>query len=159
MYCSKNHYYTFRSQPTYTLWKPARKNYKRNSFKTQFSKELMQFDLMDQRQHPEKDPETGKSMNFGLIAVDSYSRFVFCVPLSHNTSQNIQNALQTIFNTGYKPEKALVSVDVCTCWNDNIYSVLGRQGWRTYKYQYKKFFQEEWRALLYHVFQDKGTTS
>ena len=67
----------------------------------------MQFDLMDQRQNPEKDSDTGTQMNFALIAVDCYSRFVFCVPLSHNKSQNIQAALQVIFDTGYKPTMAL----------------------------------------------------
>lgn len=98
----------FRSQTTYNIWKPARKNYPRNSFKIQFVKELMQFDLMDMQKQPEKDPKSGLVMKHALLAVDCFSRFVFSVPLPENKAKNIQDAMQTIFNTGYKPEMALV---------------------------------------------------
>ena len=62
---------------------------------------------MDQRKKPEKAPESKEIMKFAMVAVDSYSRFVFCVPLTQNKSQNIQDAMRVIFDTGYIPQSAL----------------------------------------------------
>ena len=70
----------------------------------------MQFDLMVQKNLPETDPETGIIMIFALIAQDSYSRFTFAVPLPRNKASNIQQALDAIFATGYKPQSVIVSV-------------------------------------------------
>lgn len=95
----------YRSKPTYSLWRPARVNYKRNRIKAKFAGELVQFDLADFQQTKEKIQ--GKTMNWLLVAVDSYSRYVFTVPLTDRKSKNIIEAMKTIFATGYKPEQAL----------------------------------------------------
>ena len=73
----------------------------------------MQFDLMVQKSLPEIDPETGAKMIFAMIAQDSYSRFTFVVPLPANKAINIQQALDVIFATGYKPQSAIVSNALC----------------------------------------------
>ena len=98
----------YRAQPTYTLWKNARRRYPRNSINATFPGEIMEFDLADMQNNTEIDSSTNLCIKFLAIAVDSFSRFTFCIPLPGRSSKNITEAIQAILDTNYLPEKCLL---------------------------------------------------
>lgn len=120
----------YRSQRTYTLHKPIRKNYSRNKIQAQFSAELFQFDLADM-----KPAETvaDKTFTYLFIGIDSYSRVAFAVPLIGRKSAYIIDAMKQIIDMGYKPESAL-----CDPAGEHVSS------------QTKKWFQSQ-NIRLYHT--------
>jgi len=89
-----------KGQPTYNLWKPARKNYPRNPYDISEIGHL-QFDLADFQQTPEYDKSTGKKMIFLLCAIDSFSRYAWAIPLHDRTSAEVIRGLKEIFDSGY----------------------------------------------------------
>ncbi len=58
------------SEPVYSLWKPARKNYPRNSINALYPGHIMQFDLMAFTTEKEKHSEG--AYEYCLIAIDSF---------------------------------------------------------------------------------------
>ncbi len=88
-------------QPTYTIWRPARKTYPRNSIRATAPAELFQFDLADFHLEPED------GMQYLFVGIDSYSRFVFVAPMKDRKSKNVISVMEQILATGYKPKKAL----------------------------------------------------
>lgn len=67
----------------------------------------MQFDLADFHNEKEVDPSSNEIRKYLLCCVDSFSRFVFCVPLSDRKSKNVIVGLKNVFATGYVPRMAL----------------------------------------------------
>lgn len=82
------------SQPTYSLFRPARRNYPRNIIRANVSGEVVQIDIMDMQRY--------KSHNDGyayvLLAYDTYSRFLQGVPLKDRKPGGIIQGLETFIN-------------------------------------------------------------
>jgi len=99
----------FKSQTTYTLWKPVRKNYPRNSIRAQYVGHIFQFDLMNfnLKHQKEIDKKTKRVFTYALVGVDTFSRFAFVVALTGRTSKIVTEALAEIFEENdYKPTSA-----------------------------------------------------
>ncbi len=91
-----------KSQETYTLYRPARKNYKRNKIIAQEVAELLQFDIMELTDYK----AANKGFAYALIATDTFSKYTFVAPLLDKSADSVAKAFESIFQTGYIPRNA-----------------------------------------------------
>ena len=79
---------------TYTLHKPARRNFKRSKYLVTKPLEQFQADLVDMRAHNKYN----KPFNYILTVIDCFSKYAFAVPLKNKTGSEVVRALSDIFN-------------------------------------------------------------
>ncbi len=80
-----------KSQSSYTLYKPARRNYKRNRIRANYPGEIYQIDIWDmQRFKPYND------YAYILLGYDSFSKYLTAVPLKNRKPETIESALTSI---------------------------------------------------------------
>lgn len=82
-----------RSQPTYTLYKPARRNYPRNPIQAYFVGEVVQIDIMDMQKFKNSNRHL-----YVILAYDTYSKYLMGVPLLNRQPAGIMDALLTFLN-------------------------------------------------------------
>ena len=88
-------------QDTYTLHKPARRHYKRNSVIVGGIDELWQMDLADmQTMAAEND-----GYRYLLVCIDVFSKYLWVIPLKAKTGPALVTAFKKILESGRKPEK------------------------------------------------------
>ena len=87
-------------QITYTLHRPAKRNFLRNKILVGGVKEQYQADLVDLSMF--------KSYNRGysyiITIIDCFSRYAWAIPLKNKSAESILHALKSVFNYS-KPEK------------------------------------------------------
>jgi len=88
------------SQTTYTLHRPARKNFLRNKIYVSYIDEQWEIDLVDLRQLSREN----NGYNYILNVIDSFSKYLFSVPLKTKTALEVINAFKKIFKVR-KPYK------------------------------------------------------
>ena len=91
------------SQDTYTLHKPARRNFKRNRVIVGGIDEEWQMDLADM--------QSLKQYNDGyrylLVCIDVFSKYAWIVPIKSKTGPDIVEAFKVILALGRKPQKIM----------------------------------------------------
>ena len=66
-----------RTQPTYGLYKPARRRYQRNPIITHYCGEVVQIDIMDMQRHRAEND----GYLYALLSYDTYSKYLSSYPL------------------------------------------------------------------------------
>lgn len=89
------------TQPTYTVHKPARRKYLRNTVLVSTIDEQWQADLVD-LQALKKNND---GFSYLLTCIDIFSKYAWAIPLKTKNSKNIIDAFQVIFDQGRKPYK------------------------------------------------------
>lgn len=79
-----------KSQPAYTLYRPARRNYTHNPITTNVPGEVFQIDIMDMSRFLEHN----NYYRYILLGYDSYSKFVTSHPLKTREPLEVLSALQ-----------------------------------------------------------------
>ena len=91
------------SQDTYTLHKPARRNFKRNRVIVGGIDEEWQLDLAD--------TQSLKRYNDGyrylLVCIDVFSKYAWIVPIKSKTGSALVEAFKVILSAGRKPQKIM----------------------------------------------------
>ena len=91
------------SQDTYTLHKPARRNFKRNRIIVGGIDEQWQMDLADM--------QSLKQYNDGyrylLVCIDVFSKYAWIVPIKSKTGPALVEAFKVILSSGRKPHKIM----------------------------------------------------
>lgn len=88
-------------QPTYTLHKPARKNYVRNKVLVSGIDEQWQADLVDLQSLS----KFNDGFKYLLMCIDIFSKYAWAVPLKSKSAGNTIMAFEVIFSSGRKPYK------------------------------------------------------
>ena len=78
------------SQPTYTLYRPSRRNFPRNKIRATYPGEIVQIDIMDMQKFKNK-------YLYVLLAYDTYSKLLQGVPLMNRKPNGIIDGLKTFF--------------------------------------------------------------
>jgi len=94
-----------RAQDTYTLHKPARKRFPRNSYIVYGPNELWQADLNDMRGISEHN----NGVNYLLTVIDVFSKMLWVKPLKRKTGVEVAQAFKQIFHNGTNVPKCLQS--------------------------------------------------
>src|SRR6266700_6870705 len=81
-----------RSQPTYTLHKPARKRFPRNKIYVSYINEMFEADLVDLSMFSRMN----NSYKYILTVIDCFSKFLFAEPLKTKTPLEIINAFKKV---------------------------------------------------------------
>ena len=81
-----------RTQPTYGLYRPARKKYERNKITTQFCGEVVQIDIMDMQWV--KDENDGYL--YSLISYDTFCKYLTTFPLRNRKPDSIIEGLEDL---------------------------------------------------------------
>ena len=90
-----------RSQDTYTLHKPIRRNFKRNRYIVNNIDQLWQADLNDMRSLSKYND----GVNYLLAVIDVFSKYGFMVPLKNKSGATVVKAFDSIFkSTGRTPD-------------------------------------------------------
>ena len=87
-------------QDTYTLHKPARRNYRRNRVIVGGIDELWQMDLADMQSIADND-----GYRYLLVCIDVFSKYVWVIPLKDKTGPALVTAFKVILRSGRKPQK------------------------------------------------------
>jgi hypothetical protein len=91
------------SQDTYTLHKPARRNFKRNHVFVRGIDEEWLMDLADM--------QSLKHYNDGyrylLVCIDVFSKYAWLVPIKSKTGPALVEAFKVILSSGRKPQKIM----------------------------------------------------
>ena len=83
------------TQPVYTLYRPARRNYRRNQIVTYFCGEVVQIDIMDmQRYRKEND-----GYLYSLLTYDTYSKFLTSFPIQNRKPESVLAGLENLVQT------------------------------------------------------------
>ncbi len=90
-----------RAIPTYTLYRPARKNFPRNVIRAEEVGEILQIDICFLKQYKKDNDDFA----YVLIATDTFSKYTLLVPLQNRTPGAIIEALKEVFQSGVKPTK------------------------------------------------------
>src|SRR5437867_9488072 len=88
-------------QPTYTLHKYARRNYKRNKTLVSDIDEQWQLDLVD----VSSLSKYNGGNKYLLTCIDILSKFAWCEPVKNKTGPTILKAFENILNSNRKPQK------------------------------------------------------
>ena len=90
-----------RSQPTYTLHKPARRRFKTRKYYTSGIDHQWQADLVDMQQ----ESKHNDGFKYILTVIDLFSRYAWAEPIKSKSPQHVKPAFETIFASGRKPFK------------------------------------------------------
>jgi|SRR5882724_920702 len=82
-----------RRQNVYTLHKPIRKRFQRNKIYVSYIDEQWECDLIDMRAYSRQN----RGYNYMLVAIDSFSKFLFVEPLKTKKSAEVLWAFKKIF--------------------------------------------------------------
>lgn len=89
-----------RSQPTYTLHKDRRINFKRNYYNITNMDDLWEMDLIDMQKYS----RINKGHKYILAVIDCFSKFAWCIPIKRKTPEEIIRGFDEIFSiTERKP--------------------------------------------------------
>ena len=80
------------TQPSYALYRPARKNFPRNRIIATFPGHIVQIDIMDMQKFNEFNP-----FSYVLLAYDTYSKLLQGVPLKNRKPPGILHGLKVFF--------------------------------------------------------------
>src|SRR5436190_19171139 len=94
-----------RAQDTYTLHKPARKRFPRNSYIVYGPNEYWQADLNDMQGISEHN----NGVNYLLTVIDVFSKMLWVAPLKRKTGVEVAQAFKQIFHNGTNVPKCLQS--------------------------------------------------
>ncbi|XP_058789569.1 LOW QUALITY PROTEIN: uncharacterized protein LOC131663271 [Phymastichus coffea] len=83
------------------LYKPARRNYLRRSFDIRDIDEIWQIDLVEMIPYEREN----KSYKYILCAIDSFSKYAWCVAVKQKTGKDVAKAMESIFVKGRVPKK------------------------------------------------------
>ena len=83
------------TQPVYTLYRPARRNYRRNQIVTYFCGEVVQIDIMDMQRYREEND----GYLYSLLAYDTYSKFLTSFPIKDRKPESVLAGLENLVNT------------------------------------------------------------
>ena len=83
------------TQPVYTLYRPARRHYKRNQIITYFCGEVVQIDIMDMQRYREEND----GYLYSLLAYDTYSKFLTSFPIKNRKPDSILAGLEDLVQT------------------------------------------------------------
>ena len=84
-----------RSQPSYSLYRPARKRYSRNAIIAHYAGQSAQIDLMDLPRYV----EANDGYRYIMICYDSYSKFLTCIPLKKRSTPVLLAAIEYLIET------------------------------------------------------------
>jgi hypothetical protein len=90
-----------RSEPTYSLHRPARRNYKRNKVTSLSIDYLWQIDLVDMQ----KFAKLNKGYKYLLTCIDVFSKYAWVMPIKSKEGNAVLQAFKEILKTGRKPVK------------------------------------------------------
>lgn len=79
------------SQPIYSLHRPARKHYKRNTIDANVPGDVVQVDIMDMQNLNNKN-------KYVLLGYDTFSKLLSGVPLVNREAQTVQDGLETLID-------------------------------------------------------------
>lgn len=88
------------TQDTYTLHRPARKNFPHNRIQVAGLDDQWEADLID----VQKLAKENKSYKFLLTVIDSLSKYAWAIPIKDKSGDSVTGAFKTIFKTR-KPRK------------------------------------------------------
>ena len=91
------------SQDTYTLHKPARRNFRRNRVIVGGIDEEWQMDLADMQSLKQYNDE----YRYLLVCIDVFSKYAWIVPIKSKTGPAIVEAFKVILASGRKPQKIM----------------------------------------------------
>ena len=80
------------SQPVYTLYRPARKNYRRRQIESFFPGDVVQIDIMVMDRFI-----TWNTHKYVLLAYDTYSKYLMAVPIHDRKPATVQAAIELMF--------------------------------------------------------------
>ena len=90
-------------QDAYTLHKPVRRNFKRNSVIVGGIDQQWQMDLADMQSMQ----KFNDGYRYLLVCIDVFSKYAWVVPLKNKTGPSLVNAFKVILSSGRKPEKIM----------------------------------------------------
>lgn len=85
------------SKIAYELHRPARKTFPRRKIVSLFKDDLWQADLIDMQSYS----RTNKGFKFILIIIDTYTKYVWTVPLKNKSSKEVTQGMLIIFTNNY----------------------------------------------------------
>ena len=80
-----------RGEPTYTLYRPARRHYQRNHIVAEFPGAVVQMDIMDMQRF-----KHANTYSYVLLSYDTYSKYLMGVPLRNRKLDTVLTAIKTI---------------------------------------------------------------
>jgi len=90
-----------RSEPTYSLHRPARRKYKSNKVTSLGIDYLWQIDLVDMQ----KFAKLNKGYKYLLTCIDVFSKYAWVMPIKSKEGNAVLQAFKEILKTGRKPVK------------------------------------------------------
>ena len=90
-------------QDTYTLHKPARRNFKRNRVIVRGIDEQWQMDLADMQSLKDYND----SYRYLLVCTDVFSKYAWIIPVKSKTGPALVEAFKVILSSGRKPHKIM----------------------------------------------------
>jgi Integrase core domain len=93
------------TQDSYTLHKPVRKRFPRNPYTVTNIDDLWEADLVDVNSYSKHN----KGVKFLLNVIDTFSKYVWSVPLKNKTATVVANALEKIFKKSKRTPVTLQS--------------------------------------------------
>jgi hypothetical protein len=79
-------------QPTYTLYRPARRNYPRNHIRAYYCGEVFQIDIIDLSRFASENA----GMRYALLGYDTYSKYAISHALANRTPTSVLQGLEHI---------------------------------------------------------------
>lgn len=113
-----------RSQRTYTLHRPAKKHYRTRRYRTMGLDHQWQADLVEMQPWANKN----RGYRYIMTVVDILSRFAFARPLLRKTSENVIEALISIFEEGGRKPRFLQTDQGKEFENHQVRAFLQHQG-------------------------------
>lgn len=90
------------TQPVYTRYRRARKNYPRNPIVANYPGETVQVDIMDMSRQ-----SRGNQNRYVLLSYDTFSKFLSGIPLANRQELLVKNGLQALVNGSPFPWSAI----------------------------------------------------
>jgi len=117
-----------RSQPTYTLHRPVRLNFKTRRVVVYGMDEQWQMDLVDLSNLSRYN----SGFKYILVCVDILSKYAWVVPLKTKSASELVTAIQTIFNKDQRQPQLLQTDKGTEFLNVKVKSLLHRHGVRLF---------------------------
>lgn len=90
------------SQPVYTIHRPARRRYKRNTIEASIPGSVVQVDIMDMQNFANVNVN-----KYVLLSYDTFSKLLTGVPLLNREAQTVQDGLETLIDASPFPWLAI----------------------------------------------------
>ena len=79
-------------QPTYTLYRPARKNYRRNRIEANLAGEVVQIDIMDMQRFKNDNDD----YLYVLLCYDTFSKYLTSFPMKNRKPESVLAGLEAL---------------------------------------------------------------